>query len=128
MKREIKFRGWSVESQSWIYGSLLSKDEFFYIFDNGEWCKVVPESVGMFTGVLAEGDVEIYEGDRLVAANGCITEVGFGEWDFDYDSYHGGVDSVNGIGFYFSDGEPFGKSFGRKYRVIGNVFIDKEEE
>jgi hypothetical protein len=124
--REIKFRGWSVELQEWIYGSLLSKERFFYIFDNGDWCRVVAESVGMFTGVIAEDDVEIYEGDRLVAANGSITEVRFGVWEWEYDGCDGMEDSVGGIGFSFSDGEPFGDSVGRKYKVIGNVFINKK--
>lgn len=134
MKRVIKFRGWSKELNRWVYGGyyydLVAPRILECSWLDGEHgfnaiC-VVPDSVGMFTGVIGEDDVEIYEGDTLVTNNGSISEVVFGEFCLEYENYEGVTEDVSGIGFSFSGGEPFGEG-ARPYKVIGNKFESKED-
>lgn len=75
--REIEFRGKSVDSGKWFYGSLvINKDGTCEITDGAEHygylrisVQVIPETVGQFTGIIDSYDNKIYEGD-VVIANG----------------------------------------------------------
>lgn len=65
--REIKFRGKSVKTNEWVYGS-LSKDEIqkkYYIFDNesGFGKEVDGNTIGQYIGLKDKHGVEIFEGD-----------------------------------------------------------------
>ena len=74
--RDIIFRGKRVDNGQWVYGFLIvNKDGTCYIKDtdynvnNGRIDlipeKVIPESVGEYTGITDSQDKKIFEGDIL---------------------------------------------------------------
>ena len=86
MQREILFRGKSIETGEWIYGSLIGNDvivgkivEFEEdYFCTESWNKVDPETVGQFIEKNDKNGVKIFEGDILKSLLGNIFIVYFG--------------------------------------------------
>lgn len=87
--REIKFRGRD-EHGDWHYGAFMgvffdgvvAPIEYANIYDDGMANRVLPDTVGQFTGLTDSEGREIYEGDvirsvmlphmRTAVCNGCV--------------------------------------------------------
>lgn len=117
--RTIKFRGQREDNKEWVYGSLI---EDRYIIDNVVewnedyfntefWWRVIPETVGQFTGLPSQDKEDIYEGDIL----------------FDYDDDYYVVEFSEGRFAAVGDGfEVDLFEIADRCSVIGNIHDNKE--
>lgn len=82
MNREIKFRGKREYNGEWIEGSLCVLGDTLYFIrpinksNQSQWEKVIPETIGQFTGLHDKKGNEIYEGDMLKWWSGAYSVEG----------------------------------------------------
>lgn len=85
--REIKFRGKRVDNSEWVYGYYVFRPDgnhFIYWkpFEDASqntYHKVIPETLGQFTGLTDKNVKEIFEGDFCKDTDGRILEVGWSD-------------------------------------------------
>lgn len=114
--REIKFRGKSITG-IWYYGYLtIDAYEYYFIESLGGTHlysnKVIPETVGQFTGLQDKNEVDIYEGDKIL-----------------YDGITGIIHFNNGsyyVNFEYTRSAHLLGELERDIEVIGNIHDNPE--
>lgn len=126
--REILFRGKRTNNGEWICGSLcatIPSDEDFYTisyFDfEGYYIeeKVIPETVGQFTGLTDKNGKKIFEGDIVKHFNVFDVGVDIGKvcWDDKYCQFY--RTSNSGMHNYRVGADC-------SYEVVGNIHDNPE--
>ena len=133
--REILFRGKTVCDGDWVYGGITWNPSKKEVFIHTEWDegKVIPETVGQYTGLTDKNGKRVFEADILSIK--CADEksrpypVYFGTYNVD------GFGNDFHIGFYTKHfGEDIGLGFladsngSTDFEVIGNIFDNSLEE
>lgn len=136
--RPIKFRGKRIDNGEWVYGdgvvivdndyaaipqtkNVTSKDYKMTL------CKVIPETVGQYTGLNDKSEKEIYDGDLCKGPNGkhWVVEWERYSWIMTNESIPNGISRFGGYETY-----PFDKWIkfhtSQILEIIGNIHDNKE--
>lgn len=140
--RDILFRGKRIDNGEWVYGDLLSiptenKTNIIEKDPYGINYKVIPETIGQYTGLTDKNGKKIFEGDLLRFPpknewektnfefyevfyhdnNCCNSHVGF---QFNRIHFHGALCGKD-IGF-----AKFRPEYTQKMIIIGNIYDNPE--
>ena len=133
--REIKFRGKRVDNGEWVYGSLLISEHqeknleplhyFICPLDKG-YHRVIPDTVGQFTGLHDKNGKEICEGDIVTYPDGD------GGYEYCDEIINSGVVTWSNISLcYFATNNntaefPATWEYIEEIQVIGNIHDNPE--
>ena len=148
--REILFRGKSIEDGKWFIGQLLhfkspvSEKELNVVVEGCEWddsnewfnigrrAKVIPETVGQYTGLTDKNGNKIFEGDMIKPFDDeidkMVVEFRHGQFllclygERGYMAEYGWEESGN---YGCFEEEPL-SSYGDEIEVIGNIHDNTE--
>ena len=117
-----KFRGKRLDGQGWVYGfyqphangKVVFIGDYSGLTDIPKLHKVLPESVGQWTGLVDRHGVEIYEGDVLRAISNVKEDIGAVEYDVSEAQWFGAKDFL-GYAVAYSGAE-----------IIGNIHDNPE--
>lgn len=137
--REIMFRGKSIESGEWLYGSLLQLNcecnnaRIFPVNAKNvhESISINSKTIGQFTGLIDKNGKKIFENDVVRFEKYCcveeVTNIATGIVEFSDAEFC--VEQISGIDrgwmnlFYGPDGKEFSWN---ELEIIGNVFDNPE--
>ncbi len=128
MNREIKFRGYSEELKSFVYGFYQEVESegigYSYIFWQGNTTYVRADSVAQFTGMYDKNGKEIYEGDIVTYKRSV------GNWTRQtMTTTHKIIFTEEVNAFVMEYGSSYiklRKHWCYEYEVIGNIFENPE--
>lgn len=130
---EILFRGRDMKTGEWLYGNLITDD--INVHDSQcfirqiepfntiiEYRRVVPETVGQFTGLRDCNNRRIYEGDIVKMLDYDNDDPPYAIMMFDKDG-----EPDNGFRFvYNTGGTSQDEFFSEKIEVVGNIWENED--
>ena len=117
--RTIKFRGYSIALDEFVYGYLeYDKQDKTYSIDS---YVVYINTIGQFTGMYDKNGTEIYEGDILVHDNGDYSLIVYREECMAFCRVD--AKDVGNINGYFNLREDAWRLCLQRAKVIGNQYV-----